>query len=253
MSVGTYNFRHPFAIGDLAEMCQHRPMATLPVAPSPHTVTSLENGDQLSRAEFERRYHLMPAVKKAELIEGTVYVPSPVRIHKHGKPHGKVMGWIHFYEAHTPGTEAADNTTVRLDLDNEPQPDVILRITPECGGATWDSEDGYVEGAPELCVEVASSSASYDCHAKKRAYRRNGVREYLIWLVDESRVEWWRLVEGEYVMIQEEAGILKSKAFPGLWLDATALLASDSKRVLDVLQTGISSPEHGEFVATLKP
>ena len=39
----------------------------------------LENGDRLTRAEFERRYAAMPRLKKAELIEGIVYVPSPVR------------------------------------------------------------------------------------------------------------------------------------------------------------------------------
>jgi Uma2 family endonuclease len=228
-------------------------MATLPAVPLPDTVPLLENGDQLSRAEFERRYHLMTAVKKAELIEGTVYVPSPVRIQKHGKPHLEIAGWILTYKAHTHGTEGADNTTVRLDLDNEPQPDLILRILPECGGATRNSEDDYVEGAPELCIEVAASSASYDCHAKKRAYRRNGVREYLLWLVEDSRVEWWKLVDGEFRLIEPDGdGILKSAVFPGLWLDASALLAFDSKRVLTVLQTGIDSPEHGEFVARLE-
>jgi len=226
--------------------------AVPPLAPSLGAIPPLENGDQLSRSEFERRYHAMPHLKKAELIEGTVHMPSPVRFKKHGKPHLKAAGWIHLYEAHTPGVEAADNATVRLDLDNEPQPDVILRILPERGGATSDSEDDYVEGAPELCVEVASSSAAYDCHSKKRAYRRNGVREYLIWLVGEGKIEWWRLAEDEYRLIEPDAdGVIKSHVFPGLWLDADALLAHDSKRVIEVLRTGIESPEHAAFVARL--
>ena len=120
----------------------------------------LENGDRLTRHEFERRYHAMPHLKKAELIEGVVYVPSPLRYRRHGRPHSLIIGWLAAYEAVTPEVESADNVTVRLDLDNEPQPDALLRIDEACGGQSRISEDDYVEGAPELIVEIASSSAS---------------------------------------------------------------------------------------------
>lgn len=111
-------------------------------------IPPLENGDRLTRSEFERRYHTMPDVKKADLIEGIVYMASPVRIRSHGKPHAYIMGWLATYESATLGVELADNTTVRLDADNEPQPDALLRI--ENGGQSRISEDDYVEGAPEL-------------------------------------------------------------------------------------------------------
>lgn len=215
-------------------------------------IPPLENGDRLTRAEFERRYHAMPGVKKAELIEGIVYMPSPVRIRNHGTPHSKLTSWIDSYEVETPGTQVADNATVRLDLDNEPQPDVLLRIVTEAGGSSWISEDDYLEGGPEFTAEVAASSASYDCHAKKNAYRRNGVQEYLIWLVLENRLEWWRLVEGEYLPLEPENGIYRSQVFPGLWLDGEALLQADWKRVREVLAEGIASPEHAAFVETLR-
>jgi Uma2 family endonuclease len=215
-------------------------------------IPPLENGDRLTRAEFERRYHAMPGVKKAELIEGIVYMPSPVRIQNHGTPHFKLSNWIGNYEEETPGTQGADNSTVRLDLDNEPQPDVLLRIVTEAGGSSWISEDDYLEGSPEFTAEVASSSASYDCHAKKNAYRRNGVREYLIWLVRENRLEWWRLVEGEYLPLEPQNGIYRSEVFPGLWLDGEALLQADWKRVRETLAQGIASPEHAAFVEELR-
>jgi Uma2 family endonuclease len=149
---------------------------------APATVPPLESGDHLSRAEFERRYAAMPELKKAELIEGVVYVGSPVRV-THGEPHGLVMTWLGFFCAATPGVRFADNTTVRLDLDNEPQPDALLRIEPEAGGRAQVDPDGYLDGPPELVVEVAASSASIDRHEKLRAYRRNGVQEYIIWQV----------------------------------------------------------------------
>ena len=212
----------------------------------------LENGDCLSRAEFERRYEAMPHVKKAELIEGIVYVPSPVRHSFHGRPHTHVITWLGQYEAHTPGVEASDNSTVRLDLDNEPQPDALLIIAPERGGQTRLSEDGYIEGAPELVVEVASSSASYDLHAKLRVYRRNGVREYVVWRVLDQQIDWFVLREGQYERLQPDAaGLWRSEGFPGLWLDPAALVRGEMATVLERGRQGLASPEHADFAAQL--
>ena len=108
----------------------------------------LDAGDRLSRDEFERRYERLPHVKKAELIEGIVYMPSPLRAKAHGKPHGHMGWWLVSYEAETPGVEMFDNSTVRLDLDNEPQPDLVLIKSPENGGQTQISDDDFIEGAP---------------------------------------------------------------------------------------------------------
>jgi Uma2 family endonuclease len=215
-------------------------------------IPALENGDRLSRAEFERRYHLMPELKKAELIEGVVYVASPLRYNRHGRPHSAIMGWLAVYVAATPGVELADNTTVRLDLDNEPQPDALLRLDEACGGRSQISEDDYVEGAPELIVEIAGSSASYDLHDKLHAYRRNGVREYLVWLVQETEFRWYVLEEGEYRQRQSDSfGVSSSPFFPGLRLDVRALLRGEMQQVLTVLQEGLDSPEHRAFVGQL--
>ncbi len=123
-------------------------------------IPPLESGDRLTRQEFERRYQVMPQIK-AELIEGVVYVASPVRIANQGRPHAVLVGWLLVYKAATPGVDLADNSTVRLDADNEAQPDALLRLESEVGGNSRISEDDYVEGAPELIVEIAASSASY--------------------------------------------------------------------------------------------
>jgi Uma2 family endonuclease len=163
-----------------------------------NAVPALENGDRLTRTEFERRYEAMPHLKKAELIEGVVYVPSPVRHRQHGAPHAHLIVWLGQYVAHTPGVEVGDNSSVRLDLDNEPQPDALLFIDPACGGQVRLSEDGIIEGAPELVAEVASSSVSYDLHAKLHVYRRNGVCEYLVWRVLDQEVDWFVLRDGQY-------------------------------------------------------
>jgi Uma2 family endonuclease len=210
----------------------------------------LEAGDRLSRDEFERRYERLPQLKKAELIEGTVYMPSPVRARTHGQPHHYLGLWLGTYALDTPGVECFDNTTVRLDMDNEPQPDLVLIMSTAKGGQTRFSTEDYLEGAPELAVEIVGSSRAYDLHPKKQAYRRNGVREYLAWITGEHRLVWWELREGDYQEIAVAAdGRLKSGVFPGLWLDAAALLRGDMKAVLAALRSGLDSPEHRAFAS----
>jgi Uma2 family endonuclease len=215
---------------------------------------ALENGDRLTRAAFECRYEAMPQLKKAELIEGVVYVPSPVRHQQHGAPHAQLIGWLCQYIANTPGVEVGDNCSVRLDLDNEPQPDALLFIDPRHGGQVRISDDGILEGPPELVAEVASSSVSYDLHAKMHVYRRNGVREYLVWRVLEREVDWFALRDGQYERMPVDAeGRLRSEVFLGLWLDPAALIRGDLATVLAVVQHGLTSPEHEAFITRLQP
>ncbi|XWK87755.1 MAG: Uma2 family endonuclease [Phormidium sp.] len=217
------------------------------------TVTlPLENGDRLTRPEFERRYQAMPEVKKAELIEGVVYMCSAVRARNHAEPHGLIVTWLGVYRSVTSGVWMGDNATVRLDLDNEPQPDALLRINENLGGQSRIADDDYIEGAPELIVEIAASSASYDLHDKLRVYRRNGVQEYLIWQIYNNRFDWFRLRDGEYLTLEPDAnGIIKSQIFPGLWLAVPALLQGNLAEVLTVLQSGLNSSEHKDFLQRL--
>lgn len=212
----------------------------------------LESGDRLTRPEFERRYLASPHIHKAELIEGVVYVASPVRATRHGRPHGIIVTWLGDYCTATPGVDLQIDATVRLDADNEPQPDALLRIEPQVGGNSSISEDDYIEGAPELIVEVAASSASYDLNDKLKAYRRNGVREYIVWQIYENRVDWFLLQEGKYVpFTADERGIIRSQVFPGLWLSVNGLRQGNRTEILAVLQEGLQTAEHQAFVEQL--
>jgi len=217
------------------------------IAPPP-----LDSGDRLTRREFERRYEAMPYIRKAELIEGVVYMPTPVHYGGHSEPHAHIIGWLVAYCAATPGVRLGDNATVRLDIDNEVQPDALLRIDPAGGGRSRVSEDDYVEGPPELIVEIAGSSASIDLRDKLRVYQRNGVQEYIVWQVYDRRIDWFHLTEGEYTpLTPDESGVIRSRVFPGLHLAVPALLDGDLARVLAALQQGLATAEHGEFAARL--
>jgi Uma2 family endonuclease len=216
------------------------------------TIPPLENGDLLTRAEFERRYTAMPKLKKAELIEGIVYMASPLRFEPHAEPHADLMGWLWTYKIATPGVRLGDNPTVRLDVDNEPQPDAVLLIDAQRGGQTCLSDDGYIEGAPEFVAEISASTATIDLRDKKRVYRRNGVKEYLVWQVMNRRIDWFSLQEEEYIsLLPDTEGIIRSRIFPGLWLSVSALLDADLPSAIATLQAGLNSDAHQEFVQQL--
>ena len=210
----------------------------------------LKHGERLTRDEFERRYEAMPHLKKAELIEGVVYMPSPVRTDIHSDPHARIMTWLGVYWTATLGVQCADNATIRLDPDNEAQPDALLRIDE--GGTSLLSDEGYIEGAPELIVEIAGTSADYDLHEKLDAYLRNGVAEYIVWQTQEGRLDWFRLVNEEYVpMVPDTEGLIESQTFPGLRLAVNALMEGDLATVLSELQKGLEITEHAAFVRRL--
>jgi len=210
----------------------------------------LQSGDRLTGAEFLRRYSAMPEVKKAELINGIVYMASPVRAKQHGIPDNLIQGWLFNYVAHTPGTRAAANSTVRFDADNIPQPDALLMI--EHGGQARIGNDGYVHGAPELVVEIAASSAALDLHDKLDAYRRAGVCEYLVWRPEEKQCEWFVLENDQFIPVKPDKGLMRSQTFPGLTLDVQALLREDAAAVLAALNKTLGKATHKAFANGLK-
>ncbi len=210
---------------------------------SSKTIPLLENGDRLTRYEFERRYTAMPPQTKgnpkAELIEGIVYMASPLRFESHAQPHGSLVVWLGNYAFVTDGVTMGIEPTVRLDMDNEPQPDAVLFMP---GRGAIITEDDYIAGAPELVVEISASTVSIDLHDKKEAYRRNGVQEYLVWRTLQRELDWFSLQNGEYIRLaSDQNGVIKSQVFPGLWLAVEAMLSGEMAKVLSVLQTGLNS------------
>ncbi len=178
-------------------------------------------------------------------------MPSPVS-DRHSRQHFSAIVWLGNYLLATPGVLGHDSGTLRLDLENEPQPDVFLRIPSELGGRSRN-EGEYIAGAPELIAEIAVSSVSYDLHDKLRVYQRNGVPEYIVWRVWDRAIDWFVLRDDRYQRLTPDpAGHYRSEVFPGLWLDPAALVAGDMAQVMAVLQKGLASPEHAAFVERLR-
>ena len=219
----------------------------------PTRIPPLENGDRLTRAEFHRRYEAMPENVRAELIEGIVYMSSPVNTRRHGRPHLTLGGWLAYYIAKTPKLDLyADNGTVLLDDENEPQPDLMLSLPTSLGGLADLDADGYLDAAPTLAIEIAASSAAIDLHGKLDSYLRNGVAEYLVWRTDDAAVDFFISREGRFERQEPDAdGLLKSGKFPGLWLDPAALVVLDLPRLYAAVDRGTATAEHAAFVGRL--
>jgi Uma2 family endonuclease len=210
----------------------------------------LYNGDRMTQKEFHRIYEQTPKDFKAELIGGIVYVASPLK-RQHARSHLYLGAVFAAYEDNTPGVEAGDNATVILSADNEPQPDLFLRVLPEFGGQSRTSKKDYVRGAPELFAEIAHSSRAIDLHAKKQEYAQHGGLEYIVVCLRERQIRWFDLSSGEE-FVADAKGVFRSRIFPGLWLHGEALLAKDYKRLMATLEQGLASEEHAAFVRQLE-
>lgn len=231
----------------MATVSEHRrpPRGPTPLPP-------LENGDRLNQKTFHARYEAMPEGCRAELIGGIVYLRSRIRM-THGRVHALVTRWLGEYEEAEAGIEALTSVTNILGPESEPEPDACLRILPESGGQTWEDKDLYLNGAPELLAEVAWAMESIDLHNKKLDYEKAGVREYVVVALRMNRVFWFVRRRGKFKELPAGSdGILRSQVFPGLWLDPSALIRGDRKRLLAVLRAGLASPEHASFVAKLR-
>jgi hypothetical protein len=232
----------------------------------PEAIPPLRDGDRMDADEFLRRYAADPVVYSAELLQGVVHITRwrefqdgkeeicPGITATQGAAHAKLSGFLGVYSAHTFGTQGANRaTTVFPSGTTCLEPDIMLRILPECGGGSTIGADKFVHGTPELLAEISFTSGARDFGKKFDAYQADGVPEYLVWRTAEKEVHWFALKRKKYVALSPHAdGTLRSEEFPGLWLDIPALLAGDMAKVLATLQQGIASPEHAAFVAKLQ-
>jgi Uma2 family endonuclease len=211
----------------------------------------LENGDQLDQKTFHARYEAMPEDCRAELIGGIVYMASPQKV-PHSEAQCLTVRWLDEYAEATPGTKALANNTQILGPDSEPEPDGCLFIAPEYGGRVYVDEDDYLNGSPELVAEVSSSTESIDLHRKKLDYEKAGVLEYVVLALRTQQVFWFVRQRGKFKEVPLPSnGIFRSRVFPGLWLDAEAMLRNNRQQVLAALRQGLASHEHAAFLAKL--
>jgi Uma2 family endonuclease len=165
---------------------------------------------------FEEFYEIIPEGIKADLIDGKIIRDSPAV-----PRHGRVTGWVlrllgNFVEALDLGEVLTAPTTVRLSQYQGPEPDVFFVSKPRLSMVG----EKYVDGPPDLCVEVISkTSRRRDRGRKSVLYADHGVREY--WIIDPllNEVEFFENQSGAWRTILPDAqGRLCSKVLHGFWL-----------------------------------
>ena len=207
-------------------------------------------GQRLDQATFHEHYEQMPAGVRAELIGGVVDMPSPVGP-EHARAIVPVLVWLSYYQENTPGVDVLDNASTVLDVRGEPQPDAQLRVLPECGGHT-QTDRRCVRGVPELIVEVSQATRYTELGPKFDEYQRAGVLEYLVRALDPDQLLWLVLRDGKLVELPADSdGLYRSQVFPGPWLDSQAMIAGNTRRLREVLDSGLATDEHASFVARL--
>jgi Uma2 family endonuclease len=219
--------------------------------PDGGAIEPLRDGDRMNAEEFFRRYSAMPEIKKAELINGVVYMASPVSTFRHGQPHGRLASVLGQYEFLTHGLFFGDNATILLGDSDQPQPDLFIGI--RSGGQCRFNDRGYPLSAPELVAEVSASSIERDSGPRFEMYRSFGAQEYILWAVDEQRIYWYRLRGDVYELLpMDEEGVIRSEVFPGLWLNARAMLEQRGADVYATLHSGMATEEYRHFKASLR-
>lgn len=188
---------------------------------------------------FEEFCFLIKDGEKADLIDGVIYMSSPDNTDA-----ATLFGWLFrligdFVEERELGEVYGSRVAFRLDRPQGPEPDIAFVRT----NRSHTVQRGFVDGPPDLAIEIVSpDSIERDYVRKREQYRKAGVREY--WIVDEmeKRVVLLRHTSsGAYREVKPRKGVLHSKVLPGFWLRLEWLwqdpLPKKKKVLAEILKT----------------
>ncbi|MCC6615893.1 MAG: Uma2 family endonuclease [Anaerolineae bacterium] len=156
-----------------------------------------------------------------ELIDGEIVVNAPLDIHQ--KALWRLMALL--LPVVSSGEARVAPTGLYLDDENSYEPDFFW-ISPQNETCSLQPDGRYWRGAPDLVVEILSSSTAYrDRGIKFQAYERHGVREY--WMIDPEAefIEVYVLRDGKYVQVGLFAADerFQSSVFDGADVDVALL------------------------------
>jgi Uma2 family endonuclease len=167
-----------------------------------------------TRITYEELRQVPDDGKRHELVHGEVHVaPAPSTKHQLTLLH-LVSSLDHYLNTNRTGLIFFAPFDVRLAADSAVQPDLIFISSARAGIIL----DNYVDGAPDLVVEILSpSTAAYDRASKLALYAEMGVP--WVWLPDPQvkTVEILKL-EGKKYLVESILAchqVLKSSLFHG--------------------------------------
>lgn len=177
--------------------------------------------------------------QKADLLDGAIHMASP-----EGIEHNQLVVWLSMVlgpcvEERRLGRLFVNRVAFRLTKDSAPEPDVAVVVTARLG----QLRSGYVDGPPDLAIEIVSpDSVERDYAHKRELYERHGVGEY--WIIDPAeRTAAFLLREGDRLIEAKPAdGTFTSRVLAGLRLEIAWLFQSPlppTRAVVDQLLTGM--------------
>ena len=214
------------------------------------TLPPLIEGQRLDQPTFHARYEAMPPGTRAELINGVVYMPSPVASRARSCPWSRIWLARLLFGEH-PWYRDTDRYLDDPELpERAPARCAVAHSCPEYGGRSRDSK-GYIHDAPELVVEVSKATRYVNLGPKLEDYERAGVLEYIVRAVEPDEVFWFVLRNGRFDDLEPGTdGIYRSEVFPGLWLHPVAAPGGrHASGFAPWFDLGCATPEHAAFVA----
>ena len=194
----------------------------------------------------------MPDSLKAELIEGTVYLMSPPVSNEHSEPHFDLIFWLGLYCFASVGVAGADNGILRSTWTMSRSLMHFFESSLNLADSRARAPTTTLRDARTGCGNRREQCKLRPSRKTERLSPQRSSRIRCLACVRQGN----RLVhfcDGTYEHLEPGAdGVLRSRVFPGLALDATAFLNGDMARVNTVMQESLKSPEHAAFVERLK-
>jgi Uma2 family endonuclease len=182
---------------------------------------------------FDEFCVLVNGDQKADLIDGVIYVASPDNTDSN-----RLFMWLiflisGFVDDKELGKVYGSRAAFRLAEHQGPEPDIAFVRKDR----QHLIQRGFVDGGPDLAIEIVSPErVERDYEKKRKQYQDAGVPEY--WIVDgiEETVTLLRLdLKGKYREVRPRKGVLHSEVLPGFWLRPDWLWQSPLPKRTEIL------------------
>lgn len=165
-----------------------------------------------------------------------------------GELASSVSYWLCQYRRSTPCVESLGRVSIFLDPTTEIETTAAMWLTP---GADDRPRWQRCEGVPELLVEVTATVHNKVFRRRLRVYEQSEIHELLVVTGDPRDTALYARENGRFARVSPaDDGSYRSRVFPGLWLDPSALFSDEWNEMAACLDRGMATEEHAAFVAS---
>ena len=198
----------------------------------------------VKRITFEEYLDSLTEESKGDLFDGLLYMQTPP-----SDAHEEIFGFLfdilrNYVLEKNLGVVRGSRTAIRFAEEHGTQPDIVF-ISNARRHLIYPY---YIDGAPEVVVEILSPSTRKLDRGKKMAlYAENGVLEY--WQVDpeDQTAKFLRNNDGVWAPMPVGGdGIFHSEAISGFWLNVQWLFTEEPLSGLKIVPTILAGNKRKE-------